>query len=115
MPFGPTSGSITTNANYAVPFTPEDTRPLVVTQFGGISTSTMSFPMPFDSSPMTLTPQFTGGVTISAILTDGENSFAGSGIGGSPDVQDYLLKPETVAPMTNTAIQNAFSGIFEFI
>ena len=95
------SGSTSTNINYAVPFTPVDTRPLVVTQFGGIDTATMSFTMPFTASPTTLTPVFMAGVNINATLSDSESSFVASGIGGEPSWADKVLKPELVAPKTN--------------
>ncbi|MGA2700304.1 MAG: hypothetical protein ABSH35_04325 [Isosphaeraceae bacterium] len=106
------SGSTATNINYTVPFTPADTRPLVVTQFGSIDTATMSFTMPFTASPTTLTPVGMAGVNVTATLTDSESSFTASGIGGEPSVADKILKPELVAPQTNSAIQNAWSKQF---
>ena len=65
----------------------------MVTQFGGINTSVMSFPSPFTSSPTTLTPVENPGVNIMATLTDSESSFVSSGVGGTPAWQDYVLKP----------------------
>ncbi len=110
LKFGPSTGALTTNANYAVPFTPEDTRPVVVTAFGGIDTSLMAFDDPFTASPNTLTPQGTAGVNISATLTDSQNSFVASGIGGTPSVQDAIAKPEVAAPAVNSAITSGTSG-----
>ena len=106
------SGSTATNINYTVPFTPADTRPLVVTQFGSIDTATMSFTMPFTASPTTLIPPLSAGVNVTATLTDSESSFTASGIGDEPSVADKILKPELVAPQTNSAIQNAWSKQF---
>jgi hypothetical protein len=108
------SGTTSTNINYAVPFTPTDTRPLVVTQFGPIDTSTMAFPSTFTASPTTLTPQGTdAGINISAtVAADNESSFASSGIGNSPAWQDKATKPEVLAPWVNSAISQRVSVPF---
>ena len=111
LTFGPSTGTLTTNANYAVPFTPEDTRPFVVTALGGIDTSMMAFDYPFTASPNTLTPQGTAGVNISATLEDDESSYVSSGIGGTPSISDAITKPEVSAPAVNGAIQNAANGM----
>ena len=55
------------------------------------------------------------GVNITATLTDSENSFVASGIGGSPSWQDNILKPELVAPQTNTAIFGAGSSFWNTV
>jgi len=110
-----TSSPTTTNINYAVPFTPLDIRAPVVTQFGGIDTSVMSFPKPFTASPTTLTPLENPGVNIMATLSDSENSFVASGVGGTPAWQDKILKPELVAPQANTAIFGAGSTIWNTV
>ena len=109
--FGPLTGTTTTNINYAVPFTPEDTRLFVVTALGNIDTSMMAFDLPFTASPNTLTPQGTAGVNITATLSDSQNSFVASGIGGTPSIQDAITKPEVAAPSVNGAISNAAAGM----
>ena len=110
LSFGPSTSSLTTNINYAVPFTPDDTRPFVVTELGSIDTSMMAFNFPFTASPSSLTPQGTAGVNISATLTDSQNSFVASGIGGTPSIQDAVAKPEVAAPTINNMVQNAYNG-----
>ena len=106
------SGSTTTNINYTVPFTPVDTRPLVVTQFGGIDTATMSFTEPFTASPTTLTPLGTAGINVTATLSDSESSFTASGIGGEPSWADKILKPELGPPKIYSTIKNLWSTSF---
>ena len=71
LPISLPSGSTTTNINYTVPFTPADTRPLVVTQFGGIDTATMSFPHALHGLAHHADPlQLLGGVNVTATLSD---------------------------------------------
>ena len=113
IPISLPTGSTTTNINYSVPFTPADTRTLVVTQFEGIDTSTMSFTQPFTASPTTLTPLGTAGVNINAMVNDDEYDFVASGIGTEPGVQDEILRPELVAPQTNAAIKDAWNSILD--
>ncbi|MCA1685762.1 MAG: hypothetical protein LC745_07190, partial [Planctomycetia bacterium] len=86
------SNSGTTTINYAIPYTPTDTRPLIVTQLKGIDTSTLS------GLDQKLTPADAAGLTISATLVDSESDYSTSGITSEPPGwEDKLMKPEVGA------------------